>query len=147
LVHKIKNRDTLIRASDVFPEYRTDTHTIILLYSHLTNTTMSILIHSIHHPVRDPYIVISALLSPSSSRARMQELFSFVFQSTNTNFGLLPMAVAATQLLKKHSATCLLYHRGSPPWPSPAWRSRTRAALRAHATPPSTSPVAEGEAG
>jgi hypothetical protein len=86
---------------------------------------------------------------------------SFVFQSTNAKFGLLPMAVAAARLIKKHNTTYLLYRRGRPPWPSLAWRSHTRAAPRPHPplpsrkegrgrstpAPPSTSPIVEGEVG
>jgi len=53
--------------------------------------------------------------------------------------------------LKKDRAARLLHH---PPWPSPAWQRRTRtpslaapqSAPPSHATPPSTSPIAEGEA-
>jgi hypothetical protein len=106
----------LIRASDAFSEYRTDTQTLILLYSHPTDTTPSILIHSIHHPVRDLYIILSALLSPLSSRVRMQELSPLSSRARTQILGCSPWpSLLHGFSKKKHSATRLLHRRGRPP--------------------------------
>ena len=140
-------RNALFRASEVFPEYRIDTRTLILVYSHPTHTTLSILIHSIHHPVRDPYIIISTLLSPSSSRARTQELSPPSSKARTQILGYCPW------LSPLHGFSKLVHHRGRTSWPFPPRRRRTHAAPRARAAPPSsavppsTSPIAEGEVG